>query len=273
MGAVPFVDALDRQARDTDPITIEAPYFHGITSLICALIISHINSFVNPQIFGARAERKRRSNDRLPLFSCLGLCLVENYHIGQACILKFHLVLDAIDFHISALVKSLMVGNVPAQTADLVQISLALVALVLVGDCFELCGGHHQVGLVNQLSLFSGADVHLKLLMTAILGGLKFLMCPTRGDVVAFVDVDVALVLEENQGAIRTSESIVVTEEIALCHSCLLLSFCTLIVSHTFPVVNRKNKINKIIFRVDKLTIVCYNMDGGRGSLLYGPGK
>ena len=87
------------------------------------------------------------------------------------------------------------------------------------------------MGLANQLSLFSGADVHLELLMTAVLGGLEFLVCPTRGDVVAFVDVDVALVLEENQSAVCTSESIVVTEEIALCPSRLLLSFCTLIIS------------------------------------------
>jgi hypothetical protein len=56
-------------------------------------------------------------------------------------------------------------------------------------------------------------------------------MCPTRCDVVAFVDVDVALVLEENEGAVCASQSIVVTEEIGFGHGCYLLSFCTLIIS------------------------------------------
>jgi hypothetical protein len=93
------------------------------------------------------------------------------------------------------------------------------------------------VGLADQLSLFSGADVHLKLLVTAILGGLEFLVCPTRGDVVAFVNVDVALILEENQSAVCTSKAVVITEEITLCHSRLLLSFCTLIITHTFRFV------------------------------------
>lgn len=90
---------------------------------------------------------------------------------------------------------------------------------------------------------------------------------------VTFVDVDVVLVLEENQSAVCTSESIVVTEEIALCHSCLLLSFCTLIIAQIFPVVNRKNENKKFILGVDNLTMVCYNMDGGRGPYIYGPGK
>jgi hypothetical protein len=98
------------------------------------------------------------------------------------------------------------------------------------------------VGLANQLSLFSGADVHLELLVTAIFGGLKLFVSPAGCDVVAFVDVDVALVLEENQSAVCASESIVVTEEIAFSHSRLLLSFCTLIIAHIFPVVNRKIK-------------------------------
>jgi hypothetical protein len=157
-----------------------------------------------------------------------------------------------------------MVGSVLTQTASLVQVGFAFVTLVLVGDCLELCGGHHHVGLANQLRFFCGTDVHLELLMTTVLGGFELLVCPTRGDVVAFVNVDVALVLEENQSAVCTSESIVVTEEIALCHSRLLLSFCTLIIAHIFPVVNRKMEINKFILGVDNLTIVCYNMDGGR---------
>jgi hypothetical protein len=130
-----------------------------------------------------------------------------------------------------------MVGSVFTQTASLVQIGFTLVTLVLVGDCFKLGFGHNQMGLANKLRFFCGADVHLELLMTAILGGLKFLMCPTRGDVVALVNVDVVLVLEENQSAVCTSESIVVTEEIALCHSRLLLSFCTLIIAYIFRFV------------------------------------
>ena len=189
----------------------------------------------------ARAK-KGRSSDRLSLFSCFGLRLVENYHIGQACILELDLILNAVDFHISAFIKSNVVGGVLTQTASLVQISLTFVTLVLVGDCFKLGFGHYQVGLANQLSLFSGADVHLELLMTAILGGLELFVSPAGCDVVAFVDVDVVLVLEENQGAVCTSKTIIVTEEIAFSHSRLLLSFCTLIIAHIFPVANRKNK-------------------------------
>jgi hypothetical protein len=94
------------------------------------------------------------------------------------------------------------------------------------------------MGLADQFGFFSGADVHFELLMTAILGGLKFFVSPTRCDVVAFVDVDVALVLEENQCTVCTSKPIVVTEEIALCHSRLLLSFCTLIIAYIFRLVN-----------------------------------
>jgi hypothetical protein len=135
-----------------------------------------------------------------------------------------------------------MVGSVLTQVASLVQVGFAFVTLVFVGDCLELSGGHYQVGLANQLSLFCGADVHLELLVTAILGGLEFLVRPARGDVVAFVDIDIALVLKEDQSAVCTSKAIVVTEEITFCHSRLLLSFCTLIIAHIFRFVNRKNK-------------------------------
>ena len=43
---------------------------------------------------------------------CLFLCLVENYHICQACILELDLILDAVAFHISTFVTSHMVGSV-----------------------------------------------------------------------------------------------------------------------------------------------------------------
>ena len=89
-----------------------------------------------------------------------------------------------------------------------------------------------------MLVFLCGANVHLELLVTAILRGLEFLVCPTRGDVVALVNVDVILVLEEDQSAVCTSESIVVPEEVTFCHSRLLLSLCTLIITYMFPVVN-----------------------------------
>jgi hypothetical protein len=54
--------------------------------------------------------------------------------------------------------------------------------------------------------------------MSGIFGGLKFFVRPVRCDVVALVDVDVALVFEEYQCAVCASQSVVITEEIAFSH-------------------------------------------------------
>ena len=178
-----------------------------------------------------RAYHFARAKTRDLFAPCSLLCLVENSHICQACILKHNLILNPTDSHISALIKPLVVRSVFAQVAHHVKPGLALVTLVLIGDCVELFGGHHHCGLGDQLYLFVGADSHSELLVTAILGGLEPFAGPAGSDVVAFVDVNVALVLKENQDSVCAGQSIVVTEEVGFCHDRYLLSFCTLIVS------------------------------------------